>query len=597
MAKKRPTEHQLETLAETHLRGTLPSEWVIRAVNPDYGTDFWVEYFRENGSSTSRIFFIQSKATTQFSQTQKGVYHTIKTKDLIYLEEHTVPAIITLFSVHENEARWIFVHRYIDEILDLQQPSWRSQEAIRLYMSETSLRHSLGRLREIATEGPEYILKRSFEKASVEVELTGIALKDKIKRIDAVKARKEHEWIQASFLELNLLIKAGEDKELFEKAVQLSERLERNGKTDDALIALSMALEMPGWINSIDQGLKTELVEKLEHLAKKTHSKEFLSYFKLQSLADVFVESLKNLCLQLTLHRQMKDGIGKLLSASMIGELNLKVQRARIEFIETYNNLLESNNIWLIIKSAFHYLATMGSEANLLKPWISQDGLQALGKELDAIISTLEDVTDFHSLGFLKHYLIRQKAVLSLINERKIEAIALFKEAERVAHLYEDEQFAKHMKTIIEQISHPKDVEQDLYMSDIQKMVRESFGELQEHPKDQISAAIQGGIDDIDPSDAMRFCTRLKLVYLSASPLGESLGLPIGPKIFYCEYAQQRIQAHSINNGFQSFRDLNCVKCAHQSPRSSQWSVRWSDLKKIDEEFRGKWSDLGFEDV
>ena len=59
----RPIQHQLETKSRIAFESTLPTVWVYRTVNPDYGIDGLVEIFSEQGIATGDFFFVQLKAT------------------------------------------------------------------------------------------------------------------------------------------------------------------------------------------------------------------------------------------------------------------------------------------------------------------------------------------------------------------------------------------------------------------------------------------------------------------------------------------------------------------------------------------------------
>src|SRR3990172_8311003 len=61
----RPRSHQLEDESWKAFHKAVPSHWVVRKSQPDYGIDGEVEIFDESGASTGLIFFIQLKATDE----------------------------------------------------------------------------------------------------------------------------------------------------------------------------------------------------------------------------------------------------------------------------------------------------------------------------------------------------------------------------------------------------------------------------------------------------------------------------------------------------------------------------------------------------
>lgn len=60
---RRPRQHQLETESRTAFQAALPSTWVYRDVNQDYGIDAEVEIFTDEGEATGLKFLVQLKAT------------------------------------------------------------------------------------------------------------------------------------------------------------------------------------------------------------------------------------------------------------------------------------------------------------------------------------------------------------------------------------------------------------------------------------------------------------------------------------------------------------------------------------------------------
>jgi hypothetical protein len=59
----RPRSHQLESESKAQFACVLPSNWVLRHADPDYGIDGQVEVFDVNNKATGLMFLIQLKAT------------------------------------------------------------------------------------------------------------------------------------------------------------------------------------------------------------------------------------------------------------------------------------------------------------------------------------------------------------------------------------------------------------------------------------------------------------------------------------------------------------------------------------------------------
>lgn len=62
---KRPRQHQLEAESRASIRMVIPSRWVYRDLDQDYGIDSEVEIFDQSGQATGAKFLVQLKATDE----------------------------------------------------------------------------------------------------------------------------------------------------------------------------------------------------------------------------------------------------------------------------------------------------------------------------------------------------------------------------------------------------------------------------------------------------------------------------------------------------------------------------------------------------
>ena len=62
---QRPRQHQLETESQNCFQNAIPSQWVFRTLDKDYGIDAEVEIFDDSGFATGYKFLVQLKATDE----------------------------------------------------------------------------------------------------------------------------------------------------------------------------------------------------------------------------------------------------------------------------------------------------------------------------------------------------------------------------------------------------------------------------------------------------------------------------------------------------------------------------------------------------
>jgi hypothetical protein len=104
---QRPRSHQIETESRLAFAGSLPSSWVYRDVNPDYGLDGLVELFAESGGATGSLFFVQLKAT-DLHDSKKALRIRLPLSTCAYYETLLVPVLLVLFYGRERRlyAKW-----------------------------------------------------------------------------------------------------------------------------------------------------------------------------------------------------------------------------------------------------------------------------------------------------------------------------------------------------------------------------------------------------------------------------------------------------------------------------------------------------------
>ena len=92
---ERPRQHQLESESRVAFESRLPSAWVVRHLDQDYGIDAQVEIFDEDGLATALTFLVQIKATDspdladppflRFSKDKADYYRNLDLPTLVVL--------------------------------------------------------------------------------------------------------------------------------------------------------------------------------------------------------------------------------------------------------------------------------------------------------------------------------------------------------------------------------------------------------------------------------------------------------------------------------------------------------------------------------
>ncbi|RUX98437.1 DUF4365 domain-containing protein, partial [Mesorhizobium sp. M7A.F.Ca.CA.004.04.1.1] len=91
---KRSRSHQLEAESIRRYEQALPSRWVCRRKDEDYGVDLEVEVFDDRDEATGLIFLVQLKATDDPTE---ALSVAMKMDRLLYLGSLDCPSIVVRY--------------------------------------------------------------------------------------------------------------------------------------------------------------------------------------------------------------------------------------------------------------------------------------------------------------------------------------------------------------------------------------------------------------------------------------------------------------------------------------------------------------------
>lgn len=124
---KRSKSHQIDTRAQRILDSKLPENWVKHEIHPDYGVDYAIELFNDE-EPTGTWFTIQLKGTERLMEYANYISFPLKTADIeYYFSKVPLPLFLFVISVKENKIYWIFIQRYVNEVLNSENPNWTMQ--------------------------------------------------------------------------------------------------------------------------------------------------------------------------------------------------------------------------------------------------------------------------------------------------------------------------------------------------------------------------------------------------------------------------------------------------------------------------------------
>ncbi len=106
---QRPRTHVVETESRRAFRNLLPSEWVPRVVEPDYGIDEVVEVF-EGNNATGLSFYVQIRATDD-TDLKRALAARFRLEQLNYFAAQDLPVLIVRFHAPSGRLYGRWFHR------------------------------------------------------------------------------------------------------------------------------------------------------------------------------------------------------------------------------------------------------------------------------------------------------------------------------------------------------------------------------------------------------------------------------------------------------------------------------------------------------
>ena len=107
----RPRSHTLETESRRAFVALLPSEWVNRPVESDYGTDEQVEVFDKNGHASGLMFLAQLKATDT-RDLKSALKISLKVDTRSYYRSLELPVMLVRFHSPTKKFYWRWLHEF-----------------------------------------------------------------------------------------------------------------------------------------------------------------------------------------------------------------------------------------------------------------------------------------------------------------------------------------------------------------------------------------------------------------------------------------------------------------------------------------------------
>ena len=162
-------QHIIDTKAIKKTLRIFPDHWVVRELSErDYGTDLIIEIFSESGKDTHDhtiyessgcVCNIQVKGTNEqlkICESDNSIHYSFGKNSLLYVERFATPFLLVRVDVSndESETYYVWLQRYIKDVLDIERPNWRKESQMSFTIKiplENSLPNRQNKIERIAS--------------------------------------------------------------------------------------------------------------------------------------------------------------------------------------------------------------------------------------------------------------------------------------------------------------------------------------------------------------------------------------------------------------------------------------------------------------
>lgn len=590
---KKPENHIKETRSIAYVQKVW-AEWAVNKLSEDYGVDLDVTIF-ENNEVTNIKFPAQLKSTDKIKLKDSLISFSIDTEHLNYFFNQSLPFLFILYDNQNDIAYWLIIQDYIWDSLNEKKPNWRKKKYNTLYIPIENKIEDLNKVKESIIDAGNRIIQETWYKLDIR---DGLGLKENLEKIEKLKKLENFEEkaelkVKEAKLELSfLLICEGNIENANMKLKEIYNQNKQDVMHLKSIIALASQLN---------------IADDLQNKQVVNYCKEGIDLAK--ELNNSTAESILILSKNRAIFYNVIQKVGKLLyskqisSQSEYGKLNLffidtefkEVTKMFIALEEELNEALDN-----LIKNEDYYIITyfLAGVLDISAVLISEYKIHnAENRKLKAEIANKMGISK-HLLNIVKIFndpdlemTVKSSVANFYYMSENPEALNLMKEALGISVKIDNKPQINRLNLLVKNIEEKpnpykidENFQENLSTSESQNLIIKSleYQGIDLNSKDETTELILLGIKDANPEKYHKFCSNIYIVYLSNSPLGQSIGLrSLGTKMIYCSEKKVSILGFSLEESFIHFKSQYCEKCEMINPRDSSWKckVGWFDKR------------------
>jgi len=595
MVKKRTIQQKLEDESKGVLL-TLFKDWIVNALNKDFGFDFEVRLtspIDEKSQEVSEIsFYVQNKSSIK-SKDEKAVEDLSVDDWALYLGQR-IPVLIVKYDASNKKFYWEIAQDYLWDVIEKEDPDWRRQKTKRIALTK-----EISQLNEIKNA---IIIsqKRITRHHSLNLGIgEGIKISGQdLSELTRIKEKSLDEYKALSLRESYYARKKGDRETSFKSLMDVYNSPKNDETKIRAIIGIIFELNIADLAqNKQIVTLANEAIRLSEDL-KIQYLKDYVTVLRNQAILFIIIKKVSEVQLGLKVQQLQGEQLFSFFYNQELVKLNEFHQRIIHEINDCLLSLLSD-------KQVYYFLASLPILIDISTVQIMQfavfdrriieeekEGRRRFVEQCEYALANVSEID-------LKKMLLRSLANYYYWTLENEKAVRYMSKAIELGEIDRDKSFVEGNSGLFEQMkSKPNPYEapgvkpvEEMTVKEYQDITKElvkAQGIILEN-KDDVTNAISIALRDMNPEAYFRHCENLHISYLNTSVVGASIGLPsMGTKFVWCRYCKSSIAGLDLEGTFNSFKQQNCQSCKFQKPRSRNWVcyVRWVKEQESDPEFR-----------
>jgi hypothetical protein len=581
---------------------------VKREKTPDYGIDYEIEVF--NDEEPAGIWFtIQLKGSERLKEDANYVSFPLKTDTIkYYLSKVPLPIFLFITSVKENKIYWIFIQKYVNEVLNFETPNWIMQKSATIKIPKNNIfnNDAIHIIESEAKEGREYIFLLQCGVPSWQLSLK---IKGAINDVNKLEEESRKHFAETNDIDLNLATRYYEKDQLEKSKQKFLEIYERTkDRKDSANEHLSSITGILAFYSPVERE-QTNQIFKLSsygyRLATEIDNKRFMVYFKGLYLEAEYYSTLNHFLDNKFLQQVVKGTE----SNSLIDQ----TASVLLEFIDFgyYNNLVEisqqyAQNLNKSLKDK-EYIIALDLSSRLISlnlftyaSLVSVTTKEKFDKSLRNICSVIDGcitlASAFGCAGSLCENLKHKAMIFYYLGDDKYKEIL-----QSLKELANEMQFDYYIRLsdellrtfeergpfaeIINKAPVAANFEEEPSDEKIEEFHRQlaRMAGIDLEKDDEIARLVKIGLKDRNPERVLRNCSNLEISIGSYGVYGSLLKLPTcGSKILFCKHSREMLEGLDLDSLYLFFNKRCCKKCKYRKPMPDSW--KWSPIWQQEKE-------------